>query len=86
MNFRSHFFLGAIIPKTPTQILHQCHLKSMLFNCIYGFDMLEQREIAVKGVLVALKVLQNSKAISEGVFHILLEKVLIQNFKAVGPH
>ncbi len=26
------------------QILHECHLKSMPFDCIYGFDMLELRE------------------------------------------
>ncbi len=48
------------------QNLHQCHLKSMPFNCIYGFDMLEQRETCFfndfnhqgkllwRGVLVAL--------------------------------
>ena len=33
-----------LVLSAAAQILHQCHLKSILIDCIYGLDMLEQRK------------------------------------------
>ncbi len=56
-----YFPEAAISPvlSAATQIWHQCHLKSMLFDFIYSFDMLEKHVFSKgfehkRGVLVAL--------------------------------